>query len=641
MFSPAETPHWDGNLKKYTLGLDGTEIEIVDADGEEAVDLVTGSFEPGARSFWSVSEDGNLTAVGGAASRLVAGRQIYVDISAAPIAFASSTADHFEVSNGALTNAMFGAPDSATKNKLIEWGRGYDSFGADPMRLRKRLGDILHSRPALVTYGEDVDGDISVVYFATNDGFLHAVDARTGDERFAFIPKSLLANLNGLRKTTTGTKVYGIDGELVVWKSDTDGDGTIEAGRGERVMLYFGLGLGGGSYYALDVTEPSSPRLAWRIDSGDPDFSELGLATSDPVITRVRYGTTTKDALVFAAGYDRHEDSQPPSVDDHGRGVFVVDALTGERLWSGGSSHSSMSNMDDQWPGMSYAIASRVKVLDMNADGYADRLYVGDLGGQVWRFDLNTSISHRLDFEGGVVAKLGITAPGASDPADRRKFFYAPDVALMKNPYGTYLAINIGSGNRSRPKSDTSTEDYFFSLRDQNVYSPPSGFSYTAVSMSELKDVTNDASIARNRAVDGGTFFQDLFNNHDGWRIALGDDEKVLAEAKTFDGTLMFTTYSPASSGAGSCNPDFGTSRFWAVSLAAGDPIEPYNGAADEWRAEDRYVELARDDIPPSVTILFPEINNGRPVALVGTQRAPITFDSNTRRTYWHEVRDE
>jgi len=99
--------------------------------------------------------------------------------------------------------------------------------------------------------------------------------------------------------------------------------------------------------------------------------------------------------LIFGAGYDTNQDddpaldTRPRRADISGRGIFVVDVETGERLWSvspepGLSNHTQLSDM-------LYSIPSDIRVIDANLDGNADQMYVGDMGGQVWRFDFNTS----------------------------------------------------------------------------------------------------------------------------------------------------------------------------------------------------------------------------------------------------------
>ena len=102
-----------------------------------------------------------------------------------------------------------------------------------------------------------------VVYAATNDGYLHAIDAGTGEEMWTFIPKEMLPNMVDLfDDETINYKQYGIDGDLVPIVVDRNHNGTIEAGT-DFVYLVFGFRRGGDSYYALDVTNKNSPKVKW------------------------------------------------------------------------------------------------------------------------------------------------------------------------------------------------------------------------------------------------------------------------------------------------------------------------------------------------------------------------------------------
>ena len=85
--------------------------------------------------------------------------------------------------------------------QLIDWARGVDikDVDGDPdTTIRYAMGDTLHAQPAAVVYGQAGGGRDIVLFSATNDGYLHAVDADTGEELWAFIPKELLPNLHAL-----------------------------------------------------------------------------------------------------------------------------------------------------------------------------------------------------------------------------------------------------------------------------------------------------------------------------------------------------------------------------------------------------------------------------------------------------------
>ena len=76
---------------------------------------------------------------------------------------------------------------------LLEFTRGSSEFEGGAFRQRlSKLGDIIHSRPYYVQHSSTV----ARVYVGANDGMLHAFDAATGQEVFAYIPSMLLSKLS-------------------------------------------------------------------------------------------------------------------------------------------------------------------------------------------------------------------------------------------------------------------------------------------------------------------------------------------------------------------------------------------------------------------------------------------------------------
>ncbi len=104
--------------------------------------------------------------------------------------------------------------------------------------------------------------------------------------------------------------------------------------------------------YAMDISDPDSPSLLWRIDETSSGFAELGQTWSVPAVTRIpgyRDGNgIPKPVLVFGAGYDTDKDSQDiATADTMGRGIFIVDAVTGALVWSMTPAADSLTNMEE------------------------------------------------------------------------------------------------------------------------------------------------------------------------------------------------------------------------------------------------------------------------------------------------------
>jgi type IV pilus assembly protein PilY1 len=194
---------------------------------------------------------------------------------------------------------LTGAQGEPSKDELIRWALGEDVQDEDSKpetTTRKAMGDPLHSQPAAVVYGGDAENPEVVVYMATNDGYVHAIDASDGSELWAFIPKEHLPKLPSLYINADASfKTYGVDGDIVPIIADRDGDGTIEPADGDFVYIMFGMRRGGNSYYMLDVTNRNSPQLKWRADAAG-----FGQSWSRPTIARVdrhrRYETERRQS---------------------------------------------------------------------------------------------------------------------------------------------------------------------------------------------------------------------------------------------------------------------------------------------------------------------------------------------------------
>ena len=92
-----------------------------------------------------------------------------------------------------------------------------------------------------------------MIYTATNDGYLHAIDGDTGTELWSFVPKQVLGNMTRLFfDPSSKYKQYGLDGNVVPIVKDANKNGIVDGA--DFVVLIFGMRRGGSTYFALDVT---------------------------------------------------------------------------------------------------------------------------------------------------------------------------------------------------------------------------------------------------------------------------------------------------------------------------------------------------------------------------------------------------
>lgn len=687
LFKPHATQNaWLGNLKKYKLKFDADDVPfIADGTGVNAVAADTGYFASGASSFWSTDVDGLKVEKGGAAAQLSNVRNVYTitggidDADLDGVYYPTegtlaAVGNEVDSANADLTNTLLGIADTAApviegipyRTTLLDWAAGIDVFnkyGAVDSSgdARLNMGDPLHAEPALVQYKEltNVVGAAPelVAYVATNDGYLHAFDVKDGKELFSFIPQDLLPALPRVMGNSGGDKTYGLDGSVVAWvddKPDLDGNwGIIGDAVGEKVILYFGMRRGGRNIYAVDVTVPLEPKFLWEIKGGFGDYAELGETWSTVNVGKIRdigYPDEERAVLIFGGGYDATQDNATARrVDGVGRNVFIADAVTGERLWSARDHVTGLAT------DMQYSIPARVTVLDIRGDGFIDRIYASDMGGQIFRFDINnTSTGTGLLTTSIFGARIAELAGNAAE--DTRRFYYPPDVALIDPPRGdSFHSLVTSSGFRAHPLN-TTVHDRIYMLKDRftglltanDQYKYVQGavgdpYELGPITEAALKDVTlnlagGDSATDADRDAELALIYA-----KQGWYIDLDNEdvpgtwigEKGLAESLIIEGTAIVTTYTPAEPEADTCSPPEGIGKVFYLDIVDGTPEPPYKIAGDSDARSERHVTLHRGGIPPPPNFIITK--DGR-AGCIGTECQKTSDNVGVRKTYWYEV---
>ena len=421
-----------------------------------------------------------------------------------------------------------GTAITADVTNVIGWMMGKDTYNEDgdaTTTMRWPVADPLHSRPVAVTYGAhggDYTQPIVKLVMAGNDGAIRMYNDSNGQEEWAFIPQEMYEYQATLAGGGDGLHVYGVDNTVTLWIKDYNNNGIIEEpdsdGNSDKVYAYVSMRRGPANnptnyIYALDITPSSTisdksvtngitPKLLWVIEGGAGEYTQLGQTWSAPQVATIRVKTSgtnsvEKTALIFGGGYDRAVENQNtyPTVDDKvvtknntgakGNAIFIVDATDGSRIWWASSASATDGNGDNadlQLPDMIYPIPSDLALLDSNGDQAIDRLYVGDLGGQVWRIDLDPLIDpsgsgpsqrngatsgyvyadlvcDRASTMTGTPARYVRNCPATDDPQEWRRVFYAPDVAAVTDnvyinggePERQYDMVFIATGDRADP----------------------------------------------------------------------------------------------------------------------------------------------------------------------------------------------
>jgi len=519
-FIPEEkSPFWMGTLKAYQL----------DSDGTLPVD---GAGNPLNSPLWDAGIE--LKGVSPDA------RKIY--------AYARGAMRDFTSAN--ITKEDLGVATDAARDAVINYVRGnvqdtydLDHDGNTTEQRPWKLGDIFHSNTVVVgspsPYYKDggFDGTggfyennknrTKVVIVGVNDGLLHAFnagnwntttgsyDTGTGVEEWDFIPNSLLTNLKAMISTHT----YYVDSTpkvADVWFYSDALDQTKSADEWKTVLVC-GLRKGGKHYFALDITDTLNPQYLWEFPHpGDPKISNyddflnntLGQSWSEPAIGKVRIkpGSNLLERWVafIGGGFDTTEKVGKDAT--VGRAFFVVDIKTGEII----KEFSGLS-------GMTHCFAAPPTAVDINSDGYIDKVYIGDLGGQMWVFDVSSD--KVTDWTG----KTLFRAPG--QPSEKHMIYYQPAVSFDKYriPW-----VYFGTGNREDPNEFANPPERFYAVKDDGSGNYPR-------TEGDLDNVTPDP--------------QNTFNvaTKKGWYLQLDKQtqslEKVLAKPTLFNQLVYFTTY--------------------------------------------------------------------------------------------------
>lgn len=423
----------------------------------------------------------------------------------------------------------------ATGVNLINFLRGQNGFenrsaNADKLyRFREAvLGDALESQPSYTskpvfnyaypgynTYATNQATRAGTVYMGTNDGMMHAFAADTGIERWAYVPTTVIPNMWQLADTNYATKHRNFVNGSPVISDICAANCTNNATAVWKTILVSGLNGGGRGYFALDITDPVTPVLLWEFTD-----SNLGYSYGNPVITRLANG---KWVVVMASGYNNINTG-----DGVGR-LFILDANTGgpeASINDGSGSGKISSGVGDT---VTPSGLAKISIWNDEPSGnLAGYIYGGDLLGNVWRFNLNTSsvIKFATLLDPSNVAQPITTSPSLGLISGKRVVFIGT---------GKYLEI-----------SDLTTQQiqtqYAIKDDDSNITFVNPRNSLVQQTLTLANNGANRSS--SNNLVD--------FATGRGWYVNLpdkstaGNTERVNIDSKLVQGVLLVPTIIPS-----------------------------------------------------------------------------------------------
>lgn len=261
------------------------------------------------------------------------------------------------------------------------------------------LGDIVNSSPMYVK-------DSDTIFVGANDGMLHAINAQTGQERFAYLPGGVnLADLATLSDPQYSHK-YFVDGPVSV--------STLTQTPGHNYLVA-ALGRGGKGVFGLDVTNPgsfSTSNVLWENTTG----ANMGYVLGEPLIVTLNDAGHTK-AVIIGNGINSASGHATLFVYNLASGALIQEIDTGV---GGDNGLSAPRGWDD------------------NGDGTVDYVYAGDLKGNLWKFNF-TAASASIALGGtplftaasGQPITAGLAL--ARDPATGKRWVFAGTGKFLEN----------------------------------------------------------------------------------------------------------------------------------------------------------------------------------------------------------------
>lgn len=410
------------------------------------------------------------------------------------------------------------ASDGQWKDRL-NYLRGDKSKEGSPFRERKSaLADVVNSGAQYVgapgTSGSMREGRADfakkhadrggTVYVGVNDGMLHAFDAETGDERFAYIPSWMGPKLSAL--TDEG---YKSEHQAYVDATPVIGDAKIGSGTSAsdwKTVLVGGTGGGGRGVFALDVTDPTSfdpSKVMWEFTHLND--ADMGFVIGKPRIVRLLVsGSPEKDAVyrwfaMVPSGVNNYVESKVyKKIEDYKNNsanydrvfsstgkpaifLLALDKPAGQE-WKIGENYYKISLPFDT--ALSTTKATGIINLEAMTDrlgmGTTEYVFAGDLHGNLWALDFTKTYGVRdwnpgRDWTAGNLSKFTTGSSGAypmyiaKDASDNiQPITAAPTIMRISGADGQHI-VGFGTGKYIEPSdAKAARQDTYYALYDNN-----------------------------------------------------------------------------------------------------------------------------------------------------------------------------
>lgn len=610
----SKEPFWTGHLTKYEIGNDGTIMTQAVWDAGK----VLAERDPAYRNMWTCKHTTNCS------GNLIEFNT--TNIAAADLAVADNT----------RRDEVVGFYRGEATYNLENWKLG-DPFHANPAPIRMPTQFFYDPRECGATnyrvYQQrdankrsPTDGT-QVMLIGANDGQLHAFRTNDGEEIWSFIPPNLLQKLQILAHNSHADRASlpqyhdaFVDGFLQisdVWLPGSWGIGWPKSADDFKTIAIFGEGKGSGNYlwstsptcysstasdfqsgydsthnyycgfYALDVTNSTeTPGFLWHLKGNGTNGAMLpaegqylGQAWSNMQTGRVMDGGNEKWVGFIGGGVDPTDPTGTTS--NAGKGFFVVDLKTGQILWkfTYGATATSTSAGGTS-PLMTFPMPASPMPVDLDNDGFIDTVYVGDLGGNMWRFRLcprdpncsscgsasytgpSCTSCTTLDWKGRLLFQSSDAERGSSKM--HKQIFTTAKASLDdKNNVWVFFATGQYDNPTWKPTVDdpetSYTKNRIYAIKEDTHWIDNTNFTAiysTALTddAHKLVDITSDTYVDSDKKHG---WYINLSTNSvttlDGDVITNPVGEKIVTDPTIFGGEVWFPAYLPAQVSTSAC----------------------------------------------------------------------------------------
>jgi type IV pilus assembly protein PilY1 len=575
---------------------------------------------------------------------------------------------------------LLNTPSLTDGANVVRYLRGDRSGEAATYRPRAHLfGDTVNAEPLVVRQPDRNYRDLGysnfktaqaartqVVIQAANDGMLHAFNAATGAEEWAYIPNLLISSakdpvnsttslLNTRSRKTSFNHYFLLDGTPVVADIDFNNAGsTGNLTTNWGTIVVGGLGKGGRGYYALDVTSTTTTadltqaeaeaeaaaKVLWEFPSSitDPTLQasarrNMGYSFAKPIVVK----TAAKGWVVlFTSGYNNGTNSGDSGGDGLGH-LYVVNAKTGDLiadLTTTGCHTTPAAN-----PCGLSSINAYVETKDI--DNTAEIVYGGDLYGNLYRFDLRSPTSGTPTIADWSVSKMAKLRSGALSGSPVQPITTAPELSKITmagtDRYFVYIGTGMYLGKSDLPcppdgaactwtpdtqSTQTQTMYGLIDPRDGSTLSDP------------LRGVLIEQTYTTDATTLARTFSRNTFTYPDrkGWYTDFTGGERLVTDSSVASGVLVFTSVIPSTS---PCIPG-GSSYLYALDYETGAQVANTLGGTflgNALASRPVLIQLPNGSIK-AIVRLSDTTTKVEPVPATGTATAG-------RRVSWRELLDK